>query len=88
VPDATGVSRALAGGQAPVLLQNAPAAVRGALDSALHAGAVAGVQLTFLVSGVVGVLAGLAVLVLVRPARPTATPGERVGGQVEVPATG
>ena len=72
VPDATGVSRALAGGQAPLLVRYAPSAVRGPLDSGLHASAVAGVQWTFLVSGIAGVLAGLAVLVLVRPPREAA----------------
>ncbi len=79
VPGATGVSRALAGGQAPTLLHRAPAGVRAALDSGLHAASVDGVQWTFLVSGIAGVLAGLAVLALVRPAREQAV--------VEVPGT-
>jgi EmrB/QacA subfamily drug resistance transporter len=69
VPGSDGVSRALAGGQAPVLLGHAPASSRGALDSALHAASVSGVQWTFWVSGIAGVLAGIAVLVMIRPPR-------------------
>jgi predicted MFS family arabinose efflux permease len=67
VPAAGGTARALAGGQAPVLLKSAPARFRDTLDPALHAAAVGGVQWTFLVSGIGGVLAGLAVLALIRP---------------------
>ncbi len=66
VPESAGVARALSGGQAPYVLRQAPAAVRGQLDDAMHAAAVSGVQWAFLVSGVIGVLAGLAVLTLVR----------------------
>ena len=66
VPNSTGVSRGLAGGQAPLILHKAPPSVRGALDSALHSAAISGVQWAFLVGGVVGVLAGLAVFALVR----------------------
>jgi predicted MFS family arabinose efflux permease len=90
VPDSTGVSRALSGGQAPVLLKHAPAAVHSGLDSALHAGAVDGVQWAFLVSGIVGVLAGLAVLVLVRPPREQAqAPVEQPTAEsIEAPAPG
>ena len=52
-----------------------PAPAAPALDDAFHAAAVSGLQWAFLVSGVVGVLAGLAVLALVRPAsRPPPTP--------------
>ena len=69
VPSPAGVAQALAGGQAPAVLRAAPASARAALDSAFHAAAVSGVQLAFLVSGIVGVLAGLAVLGLVRPAK-------------------
>ncbi|MGI8680446.1 MAG: MFS transporter [Jatrophihabitans sp.] len=67
VPHSGDVSRALAGGQAKALLGQAPDVVRGPLDAALHAASVSGVQWAFLVSGVLGILAGFAVLVLVRP---------------------
>ncbi len=73
VPHSGGVARALAGGQSPALLHQAPQQVRGALDSGLHAAAVGGVQWSLLVSGVAGVLAGLAVLALIRPAAAEAT---------------
>jgi EmrB/QacA subfamily drug resistance transporter len=69
VPNPSGVAQALAGGQARFILQAAPASVRPALDDALHSAAVSGVQLAFLVSGIVGIVAGFAVLVLVRPSR-------------------
>ncbi|SHG08211.1 drug resistance transporter, EmrB/QacA subfamily [Jatrophihabitans endophyticus] len=67
VPASDAVSRAVSGGQAHGVLAQAPAAVRGALDDAIHAASVQGVQWTLLVSGVLGVLAALAVFVLVRP---------------------
>jgi EmrB/QacA subfamily drug resistance transporter len=66
VPGATGIARAVSGGQAPSVLHGAPAAQRGQLDAAIHAAAVSGVQWAFLVSGSIGVLAGIAVLRLVR----------------------
>jgi EmrB/QacA subfamily drug resistance transporter len=72
IPNPAAVAQALAGGQAQALLHGAPAQARGALDSALHAASVGGVQWAFLVSGVVGVLAGFAVLALVRPTRTAA----------------
>jgi EmrB/QacA subfamily drug resistance transporter len=71
LPSPTALARALSGGQAPVVLHRAPAAARGRLNDALHAAAVSGVQWAFLISGIVGVLAGLAVLALVR--QPAAT---------------
>jgi hypothetical protein len=61
------VARALSGGQAPRLLAGVPAAERAALDRSLHAAAVSGVQWAYLISGVAGVVAGVAVLVLMRP---------------------
>ena len=69
VPNPSGVAQALAGGQARFILQAAPASLRPALDDALHSAAVSGVQLAFLVSGIVGLVAGFAVLALVRPSR-------------------
>jgi EmrB/QacA subfamily drug resistance transporter len=69
VPNPAGVAQAVAGGQAQAVVHGAPAQLQAALDSAVHAAAVSGVQWTFLVSGVVGVLAGFAVLALVRPAK-------------------
>ncbi len=68
VPRPDEVSRALAGGQARALLAHASGAGgRGPLNDALHAASVQGVQWAFLVSGIAGVLAGLAVLAMVRP---------------------
>jgi EmrB/QacA subfamily drug resistance transporter len=66
VSGSSGIARAVAGGQTPLLLHQVPAGARGPLDDAIHAAAVSGVQWAFLVSGIIGVLAGLAVLGLVR----------------------
>jgi predicted MFS family arabinose efflux permease len=71
VNDAARVARSLAGGQAPALLHRVPAAGRGALDDAFHAAAVAGVQATFAVAGVLGIVGGLLVLALVRAPAPS-----------------
>jgi predicted MFS family arabinose efflux permease len=71
LPSPAALSRALSGGQAPALLHAAPTAERGSLNAALHAAAVSGVQWALLISGIVGVVAGLAVLALVR--QPAAT---------------
>jgi EmrB/QacA subfamily drug resistance transporter len=64
VPGASGVANALAGGQARTVLAAAPQytdAVRSAFATGLDA--------TFVVAGVGGIVAGVAVLLLTRPAR-------------------
>ena len=68
VPNPNAAAHALAGGQAPGLLHAVPVQARGALDDALHAASLSGLHGSFLVAGVSGVLAGLVVLVMVRPA--------------------
>jgi EmrB/QacA subfamily drug resistance transporter len=67
VPSAAAAARAVAGGQSSILLSQAPPNLRAATDSAVHASAVSGLQSTLAVAGAVGILAGLLVLVLVRP---------------------
>lgn len=69
VPSPAAAARAVAGGQAPVLLGHVPESVRSAARGAVHASAVSGVQVTLAVAGVVGILAGLLTLALVRPSR-------------------
>jgi predicted MFS family arabinose efflux permease len=90
VPNPSGVAQAIAGGQAPAILRAAPASVRPALDSAFHAAAVSGVQWTFLVSGLAGLVAGVAAFALIRPTRsaPAQTPavGPTEGAQAPVRA--
>jgi EmrB/QacA subfamily drug resistance transporter len=88
VPASDALSRALAGGQAQQVLHATPTRFQGALDDAFHSASVSGVHWTFLVSGIVGVLAAAVVLLLMRPERggddapqaragePTATLGE------------
>jgi EmrB/QacA subfamily drug resistance transporter len=62
------LAHALAGGQTPTVLRAAPASLRAHLDEVLHAASISGLHGVFLVAGISGVLAGLAVLVMVRPA--------------------
>lgn len=69
ISDSSTVAHEIAGGGAPQLLGSAPVDVRTVLDGATHDAAVAGVQASFVVSGVVGILAALIVFVLMRPAR-------------------
>lgn len=69
VPDASRVGRELGGGQAHEVLRTVPLGAHAALDRSLHAAAVSGVQETFLVCGIAGLVAGALVLTLVRPAR-------------------
>jgi EmrB/QacA subfamily drug resistance transporter len=78
VPSAADAARAVAGGQSSILLSHVPSGLRAAADSAVHASAVSGVQSTLAVAGAVGILAGLLVLVLVRPSgvTPLAQQGE------------
>jgi EmrB/QacA subfamily drug resistance transporter len=68
VPSASAAARAVAGGQSSVLLGHVPAGARAAAATAIRASAVAGVQSTLAVAGAIGILAGVLVLVLVRPA--------------------
>jgi hypothetical protein len=86
VPNPAGLAQALAGGQAPAVLHAAPAGVRSALDDAFHAAAVSGVQWTFLVSGVAGLLAAAAAFALIRPARPAAAEAPAAGAAEPVRA--
>lgn len=74
VPAATEAARAVAGGQSAMLLQQTPPSARSATTAAVHASAVAGVQISLLVAGAVGVLAGLLTLVLIRPAKADVPP--------------
>ncbi len=84
VPSSATAARAVAGGQAPALLGLAPSrAARQATDAAIHASAVAGVQSALLATGAVGILAGVLVLILTRPATsmPEPTP-EPAGNEI------
>jgi EmrB/QacA subfamily drug resistance transporter len=65
------VAPAVTGGQAGAVLAHAPAAQRAGLDGVIHAAAAAGLNLSFLVAGLLG-LAGavVAVVTLRRPAQP------------------
>jgi EmrB/QacA subfamily drug resistance transporter len=70
------LARELSGGQAGRVLAAASDPTRTALGASFRAAAVSGVQETFLVCGVGGIVAGIAVLVLHRPVR--AEPGHAV----------
>ena len=68
-PGPDGLAKGLAGGQAKRIVASVPAKLRDAVDGGLHSAAVSGVQWTLLMSGIVGVLAGLAVIALMRRPR-------------------
>ncbi|HSY15176.1 MAG TPA: MFS transporter [Jatrophihabitantaceae bacterium] len=86
VPRASRVSAALAGGQAHTVIGTASVATRGKLVDAVHDAFAAGLDAAFLVAGVAGILAGLAVLALVRPVR-DAHARPPVGGTTRASAT-
>ncbi|GAA5196353.1 MFS transporter [Rugosimonospora acidiphila] len=69
VAGVSGVARAVAGGRAPSLLDAAPAGTGRVLGAAVRAAAVAGVRGTYAVAAAVGLVAGVLVLVLMRPGR-------------------
>lgn len=71
-PDPENTAHGLAGGQAQRILAAVPAEVRDTVDKALHGASIAGLDAAFLVAAGAGILAGIAVLLLVRPARPAA----------------
>ncbi len=66
---ADGLASALAGGQSRQLIHAAPAGARAALVSTIHQAFASGLDATFYVAGAAGIVAGLLVLVLVRPAK-------------------
>jgi predicted MFS family arabinose efflux permease len=74
VPSAAGVARAVAGGQSRRLLAQIPVAARGTAEKAIRASAVAGVQSTLLVAGLVGLLAAALVFALMRPVADSGLP--------------
>jgi len=69
-PEPEQTAHALAAGQAGRILAALPDGLRDTVDRALHGAAVAGLDAGFLVSAGVGLLGGVAVLILVRPAVP------------------
>jgi hypothetical protein len=66
VTDADQLSRQLSGGQAHQMLAATGTTARGTLDANFHAAAVSSLQWTFLVCGIGGLIAGAAVLALLR----------------------
>ncbi|WP_458690884.1 MFS transporter [Nocardia tengchongensis] len=67
MPDPAATARAVAGGQTPLILAHTPATVQPIVRETLHTAAAAGIQSTLAVSGIVGLLGGLLVLLLTRP---------------------
>jgi EmrB/QacA subfamily drug resistance transporter len=86
-PEPGRLATALAGGQAPAVLAKAPTADRGVLEHLMHTASIAGLQGAFVVAGIGGLLAGLAVLYLVRPVRSANAAGPiAVGSSDPAPA--
>ncbi|HEU5266140.1 MAG TPA: DHA2 family efflux MFS transporter permease subunit [Jatrophihabitans sp.] len=67
-PTAGRAAHALSGGQAQRILQAVPPAQRDRADAVIHGATVSGVEAALLGAGILGVLAGIAVVVLIRPA--------------------
>jgi hypothetical protein len=86
-PTAASGARLVAGGRSGVLLSRVPASDKVEAVRAVHAAGVAGVQNVLLVSGIVGVVAGVIVLFLVTrggaSAEPPSPPRERVAAATE-----
>ncbi|MDX6229310.1 MAG: hypothetical protein QOI76_2700 [Frankiales bacterium] len=76
VDGASALASTLAGGQAHVLISKAPAASRAQLLSDFRGAFASGLDAAFLVAGAIGILAGVAVLVLVRPGAGSAPAAE------------
>lgn len=74
VPDSGALAHALAGGQAGQIVGAAPESVRSTLDDAFHHASVSGLHGAFLVAGIIGVVVGLAALVLIRPSAEAPAP--------------
>jgi hypothetical protein len=72
VPGSSTLAHLVSGGQAPRILARTPHERRASLSGALHAAAVSGVQYALLVAGIVGTVAGLLVLALIRTPRAAA----------------
>jgi hypothetical protein len=68
LPGSARLARDVAGGQARAILDAAPSGSRAAIDHALHAASVSGLQSALGVGGIAGLAAGLLVLIFVRPA--------------------
>jgi EmrB/QacA subfamily drug resistance transporter len=66
-PSPAATSHGLAAGQAARIVSAVPAPVRSTVDAALHGASAAGLDAGFLVAAAVGLVGGLAVLVMVRP---------------------
>jgi EmrB/QacA subfamily drug resistance transporter len=75
-PDPAGTAHGLAAGQAGRILAAVPVGVRETVAAGLRGASAAGLDTGFLVAAGVGLIGGLAVLILVRPARTPATPAE------------
>jgi EmrB/QacA subfamily drug resistance transporter len=69
IPGANGLASAIAGGQSHKVIAAAPSGSRTALVATIHQAFAAGLDTAFFVAGAAGLLAGVLVLVLVRPAK-------------------
>ncbi len=72
-PAADRTAHALSGGQAQRILHAVPAAQRDQVDTVIHGATASGVEAALLGAGIVGIVAGIAVIVIIHPAKATAT---------------
>lgn len=82
VADPGGAAHAIGSGAGHALLRAVPSDQRGALDALIHDAAGSGLSTVFLVAGLSGIVAGLAVIVLLRERAP-----RTAGATVEADAT-
>jgi EmrB/QacA subfamily drug resistance transporter len=81
-PSPRETAHGLAGGQAGRILASVPSGLRSTVDAALHGASAAGLNTGFLVAAGAGLVGGVAVLVLVRPA--AKPPAEWAAPEAEV----
>ena len=73
IPGASDIAAAASGGQSQAVLAGAPADRRANLDALIHSAFASGLNTIFVVAGVISLVGGVAVLILLRPVRQTAT---------------
>jgi EmrB/QacA subfamily drug resistance transporter len=83
-PDPNRTSHALSGGQAQRILQAAPAGQHDRVDAVIRAATAGGVEAALLGAGIVGLLAGVLILILIRPAPAKAAQPNPAGKAVAV----
>jgi predicted MFS family arabinose efflux permease len=83
---ASGTAGAIGGGQSHLVIAQAPAAAKASVEHAIRAAFADSLDTVFLVAGGTGIVAGLIVLLLVRPTAPRPAPQAQETSVEEAPA--